>query len=266
MNECLITKLKSSINDASLLKVGECRITKIATATAASDLVITMGFKTKSTVSIVNDGYITDSTLTNNLGKTLDFTANVDKTFYVSSGSILSFDKYEINYIEFDAASVELDVFVYANSIKRIESSRSEIIGELKEISHLVELNQLTLIPTAEAKNKLSGNLSDIKGLTNLVGLNVAKSNITGDISSLIDMTKMGYLTLSDTTIGGSIESFVNGQIANGRTSGSIRFGFPKACKNITYKGVSLSTSSEIPTNTGNSTLSWTSDGTITWT
>lgn len=82
--ECLITKLKSSINDDSLLKINELGITSTkAPEWDRYTQKFTISYKNPTDIYIVGDGYFTDSNGTQNYGKTINGAGDI----YISNGN-----------------------------------------------------------------------------------------------------------------------------------------------------------------------------------
>lgn len=84
---CLVTTYKATVNDNSLLKVGEMRI-KVSSVESPNGN--TNGFSLlvykDVELEIIGDGYFTDETLTQNKGKKITFT-NQDRNVFVSNGN-----------------------------------------------------------------------------------------------------------------------------------------------------------------------------------
>jgi hypothetical protein len=90
-----------------------------------------------------------------------------------------------------------------------------------------------------------TGNIEDLAGCLNLETLHLFQcNNVIGDVSDLIRLTSLTEMALG-AGVGGSVESFVNGQIANGRTTETNGI----ACNNLiayrtfggrTYAGVAV--------------------------
>lgn len=83
MGQCLITKLKGTVSNNTLLKVGELRINFSATGSSRK-----MQIRFTSNITLVcTGGFFTDETLSVNNGTT--YTCKQDKieTIYVSNGS-----------------------------------------------------------------------------------------------------------------------------------------------------------------------------------
>ena len=96
MNKCLVTKLNGTVNNDSIVRIGEARV--VFTKTDAPSK-ISQGLTLVTTkdvkLEIVGDGYFTDENLTENKGKTM--TANTGSTtLYVSNSNVelAILDKY----------------------------------------------------------------------------------------------------------------------------------------------------------------------------
>lgn len=82
MEKCLITKLNGIINNDSILRVGELRLSFTPTGTSKE---LSIGLKESQKLSIIGNGYFTNASGLN-LGKTIDSSVGGTTTFYVSDG------------------------------------------------------------------------------------------------------------------------------------------------------------------------------------
>ena len=81
-----ITRLKGVVNNDTLKKIGELRVkvSKMSNPTGENRVII-LNTQKPLTITVNGDGYITDSTLSENKGKILSIPVG-SSTFYVSNG------------------------------------------------------------------------------------------------------------------------------------------------------------------------------------
>ena len=225
MAKTLVIKLAETVDNDNLRKLGEMRIFIVPYSTIPDvPAAIPACFEMKFTASepfgleLEGNGYFTDSTLTQNLGKT--YTAQTgENTIYVSdSTSLLRLaNKYAITSWDIsggnsarhyhwtvdgaDFAGMGALTFLRSNNTMLSEGS------SLACFSKLPNLTQLHL--SYMDKGYMNGSLSDIAGLTNLVTLNLfGQENITGNLSDLSGMTHLQtFWIVSNKLITGNLSS-----------------------------------------------------------
>lgn len=180
MNKCLVTKLAGTVNNDSLLKIGELRLS-VSTVDSPSKnsqgLYITANQKVNLT--IIGYGYFTNETLSENKGKTLAIRENTQTLFYVSNSNVsISLDnKYALT-----------SLFSYASSM-----SVNSIVNVNFDISHLTYSKNLTTFKLPNTQ--VSGDISSLANLTGLTTLELPNTQVSGNISSLANLT--GLTTLN---------------------------------------------------------------------
>ena len=106
---CLVTTYKATVNDNSLLKVGEMRI-KVSSVESPNKNTNGFALSVNKDVEleIIGDGYFTDETLTQNKGKKITHRNILDGNIFVSNGNfeVSISNKYTINFF---AISVPVD-------------------------------------------------------------------------------------------------------------------------------------------------------------
>lgn len=209
MNKCLITKLAGNVDNNSLLKVGEFRI-KVSKIDNPSEK--TQGFnfifKENVTATILGDGYFTDSTLSENKGKTMEIPAQTNCDIFVSNGDYeISFDnKYPLRTLKVKANSV---LEVYKSDVK----NRSLNLDDLKFCNIAEELDIFS--------PNVYGNLSSLTNMNNLLFLNIQSNNVYGDYSSLEGLKKLSNTSLIGNNMKGNtssiskLDGLVNGTFQN---------------------------------------------------
>lgn len=196
MNKCLVTKLNGIVDNNAILKLGEMRfkVTSTANPTGASQL-ITFNFNKDCEVRIIGDGYITDSNLSANKGKSIVIPANTSTDVYFSNGdyevsiadkySIVVFKGYSTN------ASINIEDLKYSNTLAFLWSLSQKSFGDVSCLKDLVGLTTLQL-----ASDTATGKLSDLSRLVALTELNIPDSKIEGDLAEISDLTKLTILYL----------------------------------------------------------------------
>ena len=177
MKKCLITKLNGIINNDSILRVGELRLSFTPTG-SSKELSISLE---SQKLSIIGNGYFTNASGLN-LGKTLDSSVGGTTTFYVSDGEFeLSIpNKYKLCGLKVKNCS----------------------------ISDLAELKYSPLFVYFETVNfKVSGDIANLSELKNLTNLGLLNTQVSGDIASLAGMTKLSYVSLANTQVSGDVAS-----------------------------------------------------------
>lgn len=202
--ECLVIKLKESIENDKLPMLDTIVITGINTAKIYSRY---NGGNTDITWEIIGDGYFATAS-GDNLGKVvnqsqfptsntpLNINSNSDVTLIIKNVKELK----EISIVNYTTRSeIKIDGLEYLNA--KIFSLRSGNYGKSTYFD-ISELQYSTDIETV-----------DISYLT----------KIKGDITEIFgDKTKLTVLYAHVAGLSGTIESFVQAQRSNGRTSGTI--------------------------------------------
>ena len=212
MAKTLLIKLAETVDNNKLPYLGEIRIgikpisTVASYAANAHSQFFTVRANEPIPMEITGDGHFTDSTLTENLGKTYTMPAGRN-TMYVSDGnSILSIrNKYAIagfsmgdgNYTSDGTHfhwNVNLNDFMYMKSLDAIYLMWTSTSGDLSVFKTIQNMNFFLITSSYYG---LTGDLSNLSHLTNLTQLNLFEAfNITGDISSIAGMTNLTVLDL----------------------------------------------------------------------
>lgn len=196
MNKCLVTKLNGSVNNNAILKLGEMRfkVTSTANPSGASQL-ITFNFNKDCEVRIIGDGYITDSNLSANKGKSIVIPANTSYDVYFSNGDyeVSIADKYSTVIFKgySNNASINIEDFKYSNGLIFLWSQSQKSFGDVSCLKDLVGLANLSL-----SSYNCTGKLSDLSRLTSLTELNFPDSKIEGDLSEISDLASLQTLYL----------------------------------------------------------------------
>lgn len=196
MNKCLVTKLNSSVNNNAILKLGEMRfkVTSTANPTSASQLVA-FNFNKICEVKIIGDGYITDSNLSANKGKSIVIPENTSTDVYFSNGDyeVSIADKYSVAMFKgySNNASIDIEDFKYSNGLTFLISLSQKSFGDVSSLKNLVGLTSLNL-----SSYSCTGKLSDLSRLTALTEMIFPNTKIEGDLSEISDLAKLTILYL----------------------------------------------------------------------
>ena len=222
MNRCLVTKLNGSVDNTSLLRIGEMRI---GISKIDSPNHWTQGFSitvNKLTIlEIIGDGYFTDVNLTANKGKKITLNPNVSEKVYVSNGnfevaildkyalvSILDYDTYSqgnSTYSQKNKSISDIGFFKYITDLTYLDISNTNISGDIANLKNLTALTYLNL-----GRTNISGDIANLKNLKALTNLNLGRTNISGDIANLKNLTALTNLNLGRTNISGDIANLKN--------------------------------------------------------
>ena len=238
MNKCLVTKLNGTVDNDSLMHIGEFRIKlgKVSNPTKDSQL-IKIGVTSDTELRIVGDGYFTDSTLTQNKGKKITISRNDEapNEVYVSNGDIelAIMNKYNLfeitmpNSIYNGDRAYDLDALKYSTQLRRIDTNKSKVFGNLNSLSNCTRLSSINFSDTSVTGNlsifadkdmgvinlnrtAVVGDISNLENSMSLSFLFVSNSSISGDISVLSNKNNLRYLSISNSALYGDISAFRN--------------------------------------------------------
>ena len=197
MEKCLVTKLNGTVNNSSILRLGEMRfkVGKVDVPTEGTQLV-GLFVNTPSKVEIIGDGYFTNKTLTENKGKSI----TVDKT---TNGVFVSSDNdVEIALLNKYAITSVASSYVGQPSSTVNSSNKAFNIDELKYSSDLTKI--------ILSNSKMSGDIETLKNLTALTILSANNTQVIGDIETLKNLTALSNIELDNTKVSGDIEALKN--------------------------------------------------------
>ena len=188
MGNCLVTKLKGSVNDESLRRLGEM---KLHVDSVSNSVIFSLNLDADVTIRIVGNGYFVSNDNTN-LGKTIA-TKNYDNKNIKANGSnfdVFISNKDTIKGIYLTNVVFDLSELTYCTSLTEfVDWNTSSILtGDISIFKNLKNLINIHI----EGSKQITGQLSDIAGMTNLTTLFLPSLNITGQSS---DMDKFPNLT-----------------------------------------------------------------------
>lgn len=211
MDKCLVTKLNGSVPNNSLLKIGEMRIKvdKIDNPTNKSQA-IKINIEKPITLTIIGDGYFTDSTLSKNTGKTASLIG--EKVLYVSNGDyeISISSKYPLSVI-FDGDSaytsvssnklIDVDCLKYSD--KLVDFRTKNCIG------NIASLNNKNFINIFVQGGDVYGDVSNLK-LQNAILAVLTAKNLNGTSSFAVNSTKLKMINTFGSNIKVLMSDLVN--------------------------------------------------------
>jgi hypothetical protein len=222
MPTTLVTKLPSAVSDTDLLKINQVCIKMQPGATKRFqwDYVSKTNFTFK-----VKNGYFTDSTYTQNLGKT--YTSNTSGVIYLSADvdCVVIESKNGLKTLYFwDGAIIDLYDLNYLSGLQNVQfSSAAYLEGDLKNLVGVTPL-RLSLLLTS----MLTIEEDSFKNLSSLSYLSV-----TGTVTNTFPITYLKYLTsattinLNGSGVTGTAAELEAAMRAQGRTSGSLYLTMP---------------------------------------
>lgn len=196
--KCLVTKLNGVVDNDSILRIGEM---SIAFSKSPSPNKTSQGINLFSSgdcdLRIIGDGYFTDETLTQNLGKSKHIVAGSQEDVYVSNG--------DFNLIISDKYSLRLVNIVPSNTSNPAKTDLAYKTFDLAELKFSKKLAGLQF-----DNSKVVGDISNLKGLTEIQAISLANTAVKGDIASLAGMTRLTSITITNTSIGGNVSVLGN--------------------------------------------------------
>lgn len=299
MNNCLVTKLKSSVNNESLSKLNVLTIkTKASDAPTINSQWICIGASENGSVSVNSPSvglyqYGISGALT---PYPINIQANTrhESHFENKDGIIEVDDKYNLNEIVVgENGTIRIkEIYGIPGTIKRLilRNIEEEEVDATK-LSKALDISRLNVIEFIMSNtlivNRLSKNtLEEFKAITDInpsfcslfdsISLDDIANNVSviflsisiikaGNLSSLAKLVNLTRIKFSDKEQNtGDIMDFINPWIQAGRTSGKINLMWLLGQKKITLNGQPI-TYPEGVSNV-NAYLNWTSDGTVTFT
>lgn len=218
MNKCLVTKLNGVCPNDRLLKVGEFRL-KVSKVPSPNNKTQGLMLEVSDTIKlkILGDGYFTDSSLSNNLGKEI-YVTNAQNVFFSNGDYDISIlDKYKIcriqtgangvDYVENDQQnkSFDIDGLKFSKDMISIDTNSKGVSGNLSSLESLTKLNKIDIYGSS-----IYGDISALRNLTALTFLNIRNTNLSGDISALQNLTALTVLNITNTNLSGDISALQN--------------------------------------------------------
>ena len=132
MGKCLITKLSSSVNNSSLLKLGEIKVFKKTGSKVSPYSYIT--FREMSSIESLGSGIYRSESFTEKYGQKYQLNDNEGLSFYIKPGEGISItDKYKLDRLDFIQCKADIDQFLYSK-IKKLNLYGSDLDGNLENL------------------------------------------------------------------------------------------------------------------------------------
>lgn len=193
MGKCLITKLNGSVQNDSLLRIGEfcIKVSKVESPTADSQRFVVNNSK-DAQLRIIGDGYFTNETLSENKGKALNITANTETTVYLSNGDyeVVVSEKYSLRQVGVytrtnwkgykGKLSFDIDSMKYSPNISFLPLANTQVTGDIAVLGKLTGLTHLPSI----YHTKVTGDIAVFKNC-DFKELRVIGTSVYGDLSVL---------------------------------------------------------------------------------
>lgn len=253
--DCLVTKLKGSVNDLTIPKLGSFIFKGYSGETESTGRnYVHLVYEGEGTVSM-EKGNILELTTGEKSGNKL---IGPDLTFYIAQGDfVFNVEKYNLRLFHIyyndmsEGSSLNTKDFQYCSKIKRLE-----VHGIKGDLSDLARITTLEYFDSESYKDTdyLIGDIKTFVSNKNITSINMGGNTmIEGDIASLGSLTKLRTFKLAGTKISGNIEDFVRAQRTAGRTEATMdNLPYLGACRGLRFNGNAI-------TNQETNTLSWTS-------
>lgn len=282
MNDCLVTKLKASVNDDSLLKLGEIKLTIAPTSSsktlqiASTEPIVVEVVKvisgsgtfswnngtnvSKDIIPPTLDSYYQ---LTFSEGEYIVSISNKYAITWLASGDNLnilllngdlSYSEGLTTYNIITKVFSNRDISQFGNKPIKSFSPKSDnnLSGSINVFSNLTSINSINL-QASEDNDKIYGNISAFSLSKNIQRCLFGRClNIEGNIDVFNRSIALTQLDAFRTKVIGDIDTLAQAQIAAGRTSGSLWIN----ASNLTNSGVPFTGVKTITFNSGSYTIS----------
>ena len=197
MGKCLVTKLNGTVNNSSILRLGEMRfkVSKVDAPTEGTQL-LGLFVNAPSKVEIIGDGYFTDKTLQENKGKSLSIDSTTNGIFVSSTSDVevALLGKYAITRINSyyngqpndtiynKNKSFNIDDLKYSTALTTLSLSNAQISGDIANLKNLTALTTLSLYNT---QTPLTGNIDELSVLSKCTEMSFKYSKLTGNLAIL---------------------------------------------------------------------------------
>ena len=205
---CLVTKYKATVNDNSLLKVGEMFIDIIeqeSPTNQSNRLYLNTG-NTSDLVVEVEDG-AANLTLDENMVSgwtnkiTLSKSVTAPAPIFVRNGNyrVKVLSKYNLTEVgRWTESTTQRAISVDVKYLKYSPNLVNLLVGLSGNLANISGCTKLNRISNLAGSPNLTGSLSDLAPLTALTNLNLAGSpNLTGSLSDLAPLTALTGLNLT---------------------------------------------------------------------
>ena len=207
---CLVTKLKGTVNDNSLPKLGSM-LFKLETTTTSLVKIEAIG---KDVSFSSADGSNVLSTSSNGDNKTnVVNVSEINTVFYIdaSKGVTISIDnKYNLEKLDVSwttnpnelTVDLNFEDLKYCKKLSWLALYSMTLTGDISALQNLTALTAIRLFRT-----QVSGDISVLSGLTALTDISLDNTEVSGDISELQNLTALTAINLNNTGVSGDISA-----------------------------------------------------------
>ena len=151
MNKTFITRLEGSVSNNSIPKLGEIRI---GINTTENNTVLKISSRNNDGImEIIGNGYFTDKSFVENLGKKIKYSDLKSHIAYFSKGTydVALLDKYSITSIEIQntdnnkGISFDVNILKYLSSLTTLNLTNTLVSGDIGGLSKLPSLTKAFL-------------------------------------------------------------------------------------------------------------------------
>ena len=210
MGKCLVTKLNGTVNDNSLLRIGEL-VLELTANSANTEILELSGAECEYSC---DQAHILDTSRVEAHVRQSVKSWKPIKSVDAGTYRFHLFNKYGIDGILSKADGEKCDGYTFLNSLTELylrkvddfDISALENITALKRLQisgnvsgDLACLKALTSLTSLSLSSNVYGDISQLKNLTNLTTLNINGNNVYGDISQLKALASLTSLSLNGT-------------------------------------------------------------------
>ena len=224
-NVCLITKLKSTVENSSLIGLGELEFIVVRSSS--------LNYRNfnSSTIKALDSGYFKATVAGTVVGTNLDevsipanswtviefpsnmtFRVRVSNKYSIETWSPQERISMDISQLEYSTMTTSFGCYNGRNTgnissisgmtnMTRLEAQASDVTGSIDSLSALTSLNTVYLNQTS-----LTGDVANLNCL-NIENLNVRDTAISGSLSSIARLTNLKALVVDNPYITGNISS-----------------------------------------------------------
>lgn len=202
MINCLITKLKGTVNNSNIPKIGELII---GIKVTGKDRFISLESEIGQTVTIYGDSYFMNSS-NQKEGNTLGIGTMSMNSYVADKNGTMSFpNKYAIKKIQGNVfEDTDISELAFNDSLQILVSDA--FYGDLKHLSNKTGLVEINL-----SNKATSGDIAALKPCTKVSKIFLSSSAIYGDISCFYAASALNQLTIDEAKLTGDISLLPSG-------------------------------------------------------
>lgn len=226
MGKCLVTKLNGTIDNKSIRKLGELKLSVQETESSLNDRKLKVVLENAGSCRLTNGNILSstgtsmgDMTAINKLTSVDIYFDNINSDVFISSKYDLSYMKFNfkgllfdvdelkyspVNYLDLENTQAYGDVSTFKGNklLRNFNVKNTKVSGNLNVFKDNTTLTDFVLSGT-----KITGTIADLLGMSSLKNLAVSNIQITGDIADLSSMSKLETIYLNNTSVSGNIAS-----------------------------------------------------------